>query len=166
MGLAKMKVIIFFCLVLLLASTLNGCIGPQEAVNRIDTLIVGEKEYKWKNRLAVIQEEFTILNFLSPPDEWPFFVKKDTFYLWIFIEIAFSNILNDDWDILNHGRINITLINPLGNKIMYNYATALGKSNEDKDMIFLTNPVEGQWHAEVKTFGTGSYNLRIEAYQL
>ena len=166
MGLAKMKVLIIFFLVLLLASVLNGCIGPQEAINRIDTLIVGEKGYGWKNRLGVIQEEFNILSFLSSPDTWPFFVKKDTLYLWVFIEISFSNILNNEWEILNQGRINITLINPMGERIIYGYSTALGKPHEDKDIVFLTKPLEGQWHAEVKTFGTGSYSLRIEAYQL
>jgi hypothetical protein len=166
MGLARMKIYVIIFMSLLIGSTLTGCIGPQEAINRVDNLIGGKKVYDWKNRLEINQEEFNILNFLSAPNQWPFFIKQDTLYMWVFIEVLFSNIFNRDWDILNQGRINITLVSPLGDNISYSYSTALGKPNEDKDMIFLHNPLPGQWHVEVKTFGTGSYNIRVEGYQL
>jgi len=166
MDLIKIKVFIISFMSLVIGSTLNGCIGPQEAIHRVDNLIVGEKNYEWKNRLEISQEEFNILNFISAPNEWPFFIKQDTLYMWIHIEVIFSNVFNKDWDILNQGRINITLFNPLGDNISYSYSTALGKPTEDTDMIFIHNPLPDQWHIEVKTFGTGSYSIRIDGYQL
>ena len=166
MDLTKIKVFIIIFMSLFIGSTLNGCIGPQDAIHRIDDLIIGQKSYEWKNRLEISQEKFNILNFLSGPNQWPFFITEDTLYMWIYIEITFSNIFNKDWDILNQGRINITLVNPLGDTVSYSYSTSLGKPNEDKDMIFIHKPLPGQWYIEVKTFGTGSFSISIAGYQL
>jgi hypothetical protein len=166
MDLTKIKIFTIIFISLFIGNTLNGCIGPQEAMNQVQELIKGEENYEWKNRLEIRKEEFNILNFLSAPNEWPFFITQDTLYMWIYIEIIFSNIFNKDWDLLNQGRINITLVNPLGDSVSYSYSTALGKPNEDKDIIFLHNPLQGQWHIEVKSFGTGSYGIIIDGYQL
>lgn len=166
MGITKIKVFVIIFILLFTGSILNGCIGPQEAINRVEDLIIGEKSYEWENRLEISKEEFNILNFISAPNEWPFFITQDTLYLWIYIEITFSNIFNKDWDLLNQGRLNITLVNPLGDSVSYSYSTALGKPNEDKEIIFLHNPLQGQWDIEVKTFGTGSYSIDIDGYQL
>jgi len=149
-----------------MGNILNGCIGPQEAIKQVEDLVIGEKKYEWKNRLEIRNEEFNILNVLSAPNEWPFFITQNTLYMWIYIEITFSNIFNKDWDLLNQGRINITLVNPLGDSVSYRYSTALGKPNKDKDIIFLHNPLQGQWHIEVKTFGMGRYSITIDGYQL
>lgn len=166
MDLTIIKVFTIIFISLFIVTTLNGCIGPQEAINQIEDLIRGEKSYEWKNRLEIINEEFNIFNFLSAPNEWPFFIAQNTLYMWIYIEITFSNIFNKDWDLLNQGRLNITLVNPLGDSVSYSYSTALGKPNEDKEIIFLHNPLQGQWDIEVKTFGTGSYSIDIDGYQL
>jgi hypothetical protein len=166
MDLTIIKVFTIIFISLVIGTTLNGCIGPQEAINRVEDLIRGEKSYEWKNRLEITNQEFSIFNFLSAPNDWPFFITQNTLYMWVHIEITFSNIFNKDWDLLNQGRLNVTLVNPLGESVSYSYSTSLGKPNEDKDVIFLHHPLQGQWHIEVKTFGTGSYSINIDGYQL
>ena len=165
MGYAVLKTFSLIVITGLFIISMSGCIGPRETLERLDTLVIGEQKLVWRNRLRIIDEEFNLLDILSPVDQWPFFVKEDARYIWVYMEVVFSNPLKRDWNFLNQGRVNITFVSPLGERMSYSYVTGLRGSDRYKEMVFISDPAIGQWYAEVKAYGTGRYTIKVEAFQ-
>ncbi len=144
---------------------MSGCIGPGEMINRISTIITGEKRYEWKQKLDTGEKEFRWINMINKDlayvNSHPFIIVEDTKRLHIKIEVVFSFPLLG-LDILSQGGINVTIQSPSGEKNYMSYNTPL-KPKSWSDELFIYMPEYGKWEVIVKARGYGNYQIRVAA---
>ena len=143
---------------------LPGCVGPKEVYEKFVEFFKKPERYEWVTKINV-EESFRCLEAinidLGKVIPYPFFIKEDTKYLHIYIEVNFSSPIGIGG--LSQGKLNLTIITPEEN-ITKSYCTA-GKSKTYNDFFYFANPKEGEWKLIVKLIGYGKYKILVEAYE-
>ncbi len=156
----------FIIALLLVMPMLSGCIGPKELYERLMTFLKEPQQYAWV-KIVVEEDDFGIWDMINTDaaknTSITFMVQNGTKFLHIFIEVNFSNPLNPDWECLNQGELNFTIITP-SDKISKEYCTAF-KSHSYDDFIYFVDPQPAKWNLIIKVRGVGKYKILVEAYQ-
>lgn len=162
---AKIKAIVVLTTFLFLSISMSGCIGPGEMINRISTIITGEKRYEWKQKLDTGEKEFRPIDMINKDLAYvkphPFIIIEDTKRLNLKIEVEFSFPLLG-LDILSQGGINVTIQSPSGEKHYWSYNTIL-KKPFGSHILPIHMPEDGKWEVIVKARGYGNYQIKVVA---
>ena len=164
----KEAVISITIMVMLLLTSLSGCIGPREISQKLMEKFGEKQQYEWDKKLDD-EGTFKIIDILNQnwakvEDYPPVKVEAGTKYMHIYLAVNFSNIVSLGWEWLTPGYANITITDPSGVNTSKEY-TSLGKGNEYRDFFYIPNPQKGNWEITLKLWGTGDYKIFVELYE-
>jgi len=133
----------------------------------IEKMLLPPPRYEWVRGINV-EDTFGWADFINEEfgkvSEYPIFVKNETKYLHICIEVEFSNPLNPDINLLNQGNLNFTILSPSGKNITKDYCTTF-KDHNYEEYFYFENPEEGQWEIKIKVAGYGKYRISAKMYE-
>ena len=91
---------------------LSGCI-LYDYYEKVKNILESPPRYEWVKTVQV-EDKFGWLDIvnedMAKSSDYPLFLKNGTKYLHIYIKVDFSNPINPDFEILSHGKFNITII--------------------------------------------------------
>ena len=168
MSVRKRAVIPLIVMLILLLTSLSGCIGPRGISQKLVEKFGEKQRYEWDAKLED-KKSFNILdvinqNFAKVVNYPPIEVKPHTRYMHLYVHVNFSNLINQGWTSLTLGYVNITITNPSGLNTSREYST-LGKGNEYEDFFYFVEPQKGNWEVTLRVRGTGSYKIFAEVYE-
>lgn len=145
---------------------LSGCIVT-DFIDRAVSIIEGPKEFQW-NKIT-FEERFGWADFinedLAKTGEHLILVRNGTKFLNIYVNVLWSNPVDDRFTLLNQGNFNMTIFLPEGETVNRTYST-LGKPKAyDEYFNFKTSGEEEEWRIIVLVSGYGRYQIVAQTYE-